>query len=43
MAPVVGMVGAAQALEAIKVIAQFGQLKQGKLLISMPCRTAGVK
>ncbi|MDH5911559.1 molybdopterin-synthase adenylyltransferase MoeB [Vibrio splendidus] len=33
MAPVVGMVGAAQALEAIKVIAKFGQPKQGKLLI----------
>lgn len=33
MAPVVGMVGAAQALEAIKVIAQFGSPKEGKLLI----------
>lgn len=33
MAPVVGMIGAAQALEAIKVIAQFGSPKEGKLLI----------
>ena len=33
MAPVVGMVGAAQALEAIKVIAQFGSPTEGKLLI----------
>ncbi|MBW3698492.1 molybdopterin-synthase adenylyltransferase MoeB [Vibrio sp. T187] len=33
MAPVVGIIGATQALEAIKVIANFGQPKSGKLLI----------
>ncbi|MEZ8105979.1 molybdopterin-synthase adenylyltransferase MoeB [Vibrio cortegadensis] len=33
MAPVVGIIGATQALEAIKVLANFGQSKQGKLLI----------
>jgi len=33
MAPVVGIIGATQALEAIKVIANFGSPKSGKLLI----------
>ena len=33
MAPVVGIIGATQALEAIKVIANFGTPKKGKLLI----------
>ncbi|MGF1754695.1 molybdopterin-synthase adenylyltransferase MoeB [Vibrio makurazakiensis] len=33
MAPVVGIIGATQALEAIKVIANFGTPKSGKLLI----------
>ncbi|MGL6262285.1 molybdopterin-synthase adenylyltransferase MoeB [Vibrio sp. WXL210] len=33
MAPVVGIIGAMQAMEAIKVIADYGQVKQGKLLI----------
>jgi len=33
MAPVVGIIGATQALEAIKVIANFGTPKAGKLLI----------
>ncbi|ASO30873.1 molybdopterin-synthase adenylyltransferase MoeB [Vibrio anguillarum] len=33
MAPVVGIIGAVQAMEAIKVIAQYGQVKQGKILI----------
>lgn len=33
MAPVVGIVGAVQAMEAIKVIANFGQPKKGKVLI----------
>ncbi|WP_394251469.1 molybdopterin-synthase adenylyltransferase MoeB [Vibrio profundi] len=33
MAPVVGIIGATQALEAIKVIANFGAPKSGKLLI----------
>lgn len=33
MAPVVGIIGATQALEAIKVLANFGQSKAGKLLI----------
>lgn len=33
MAPVVGIIGATQALEAIKVIANFGSPKAGKLLI----------
>lgn len=33
MAPVVGIIGAMQAMEAIKVIASYGQVKQGKLLI----------
>lgn len=33
MAPVVGIVGAVQAMEAIKVIANYGQPKQGKILI----------
>ncbi|EDP59483.1 molybdopterin-synthase adenylyltransferase MoeB [Vibrio sp. AND4] len=33
MAPVVGIIGAVQAMEAIKVIANFGQPKQGKILI----------
>src|SRR5690606_15765404 len=33
MAPVVGIIGAVQAMEAIKVIAQYGQVKQGKILM----------
>ncbi len=33
MAPVVGIVGAVQAMEAIKVIANYGQPKKGKILI----------
>ncbi|UUM32510.1 molybdopterin-synthase adenylyltransferase MoeB [Vibrio japonicus] len=33
MAPVVGIVGAVQAMEAIKVIANYGTPKQGKILI----------
>ena len=33
MAPVVGIVGAVQAMEAIKVIADYGQPKKGKILI----------
>ncbi|WP_260261478.1 molybdopterin-synthase adenylyltransferase MoeB [Vibrio intestinalis] len=33
MAPVVGIIGAVQAMEAIKVIANYGQPKQGKILI----------
>ncbi|CAM2955072.1 molybdopterin-synthase adenylyltransferase MoeB [Vibrio ordalii] len=33
MAPVVGIIGAVQATEAIKVIAQYGQVKQGKILM----------
>ncbi|WP_281630490.1 molybdopterin-synthase adenylyltransferase MoeB [Vibrio sp. St2] len=33
MAPVVGIIGAVQAMEAIKVIANYGQAKQGKILI----------
>lgn len=33
MSPVVGIIGATQALEAIKVIANYGQPKVGKLLI----------
>ncbi|MDR9828062.1 molybdopterin-synthase adenylyltransferase MoeB [Vibrio sp. FNV 38] len=33
MAPVVGIVGAVQAMEAIKVIANYGRPKQGKILI----------
>ncbi len=33
MAPVVGIVGAVQAMEAIKVIAHYGQPKKGKILI----------
>ncbi|CAH0529718.1 molybdopterin-synthase adenylyltransferase MoeB [Vibrio hippocampi] len=33
MSPVVGIIGAIQALEAIKVIADYGQPKVGKLLI----------
>lgn len=33
MAPVVGIVGAVQAMEAIKVIANYGQPKQGKVLM----------
>jgi len=32
MSPIVGIIGAVQALEAIKVIARFGQSKQGKVL-----------
>ncbi|MBU2895171.1 molybdopterin-synthase adenylyltransferase MoeB [Vibrio hepatarius] len=31
MPPIVGIIGAVQALEAIKVIAKFGQSKQGKI------------
>ncbi|EHU9470911.1 molybdopterin-synthase adenylyltransferase MoeB [Vibrio vulnificus] len=33
MAPVVGIIGAVQAMEAIKVLAQFGTPKSGKILI----------
>lgn len=33
MAPVVGIIGAVQAMEAIKVIADYGTPKQGKILI----------
>ncbi|MGR5175716.1 molybdopterin-synthase adenylyltransferase MoeB [Vibrio parahaemolyticus] len=33
MSPIVGIIGATQALEAIKVIANYGQPKVGKLLI----------
>lgn len=33
MAPVVGIIGAMQAMEAIKVIADYGTPKQGKILI----------
>lgn len=33
MAPVVGIVGAVQAMETIKVIANYGQPKKGKILI----------
>ncbi|MEF1173687.1 ThiF family adenylyltransferase [Vibrio sinaloensis] len=33
MAPVVGIVGAVQAMEAIKVIANYGTPKQGKILM----------
>ena len=33
MAPVVGIIGAVQAMEAIKVIASYGKPKQGKILI----------
>ncbi|OLQ84293.1 molybdopterin-synthase adenylyltransferase MoeB [Vibrio ponticus] len=33
MAPVVGIIGAMQAMEAIKVIANYGTPKQGKILI----------
>ncbi|GEM77311.1 molybdopterin-synthase adenylyltransferase MoeB [Vibrio sagamiensis] len=33
MAPLVGIIGAVQAMEAIKVIAHYGQTMQGKLLI----------
>ncbi|WP_045499282.1 molybdopterin-synthase adenylyltransferase MoeB [Vibrio hyugaensis] len=33
MAPVVGIVGAVQAMEAIKVIANYGQPQKGKILI----------
>ncbi len=33
MAPVVGIIGAVQAMEAIKVIANYGTPKQGKILI----------
>lgn len=33
MAPVVGIIGAVQAMEAIKVIANFGTPKQGKILM----------
>lgn len=33
MSPVVGIVGAVQAMEAIKVLAKFGQPLQGKILI----------
>ena len=33
MAPVVGIIGAVQALEAIKVIANYGRAKEGKVLI----------
>lgn len=33
MAPVVGIIGAVQAMEAIKVIANYGQAKEGKILI----------
>lgn len=33
MAPVVGIIGAVQAMEAIKVIAHYGQPKQGKILM----------
>ncbi len=33
MSPVVGIIGATQALEAIKVLANYGQPKIGKLLI----------
>ncbi|ABU74129.1 molybdopterin-synthase adenylyltransferase MoeB [Vibrio campbellii] len=33
MAPVVGIVGAVQAMEAIKVISDYGQPKKGKILI----------
>jgi adenylyltransferase/sulfurtransferase len=33
MAPVVGIVGAVQAMEAIKVIAKLGQPLLGKLLL----------
>ncbi|MGF1749304.1 molybdopterin-synthase adenylyltransferase MoeB [Vibrio cionasavignyae] len=33
MSPVVGIIGAMQALEAIKVIANYGQVKKGKLLL----------
>jgi adenylyltransferase/sulfurtransferase len=33
MAPVVGIIGAVQAMEAIKVIASYGEPKQGKILM----------
>ncbi|CAM4367754.1 molybdopterin-synthase adenylyltransferase MoeB [Vibrio agarivorans] len=33
MAPVVGIIGAVQAMEAIKVLADYGQPKQGKILM----------
>ncbi|MFA0086690.1 molybdopterin-synthase adenylyltransferase MoeB [Vibrio sp. E150_011] len=33
LSPVVGIIGSMQALEAIKVIAQYGQVKTGKLLM----------
>jgi adenylyltransferase/sulfurtransferase len=33
MAPVVGIIGAVQAMEAIKVLANYGQPKQGKILM----------
>lgn len=33
MSPIVGIIGAVQALEAIKIVAKFGQLKLGKLLL----------
>ncbi len=33
MAPIVGIIGAVQAMEAIKVIAHYGQPKQGKILM----------
>ncbi len=33
MAPVVGIIGAMQALEAVKVLANFGQPMVGKVLI----------
>lgn len=33
MAPVVGIIGAVQAMEAIKVIANYGTAKQGKILM----------
>ncbi len=33
MAPVVGIVGAVQAMEAIKVIANYGRPMKGKILI----------
>ena len=33
MAPVVGIIGAVQAMEAIKVIANYGRAKEGKVLI----------
>ncbi|GAB2651199.1 molybdopterin-synthase adenylyltransferase MoeB [Vibrio panuliri] len=46
MAPVVGIIGAMQAMEAIKVIANYGTPKQGKILIldamSMSWRDMGL-